>query len=425
MSGGEALAGYARAAQSGLMQRRQEKLPLLWAAGITLLTAVPVVQGKLHLLDVACILAVPFIAARVKWYGPVRVLSLALVTWVIGQLLSDVVNGLGLRISMQTVIGTTVLAISLVLVFLARGDFRRIRCLVVGVAVGLALQQMLAGHASIASRESWKFGLDAPVSLGLLALADLSWRRGQRVPSLVALAAICALGVATDHRHLAGLAALSAILLLPRHGGQRHPRVVSVVAAVMLLLAVLSGVVIQAAETGVLGERSGGQIEQFGSSPKSIIVNTRPEPFHELYLFARRPFFGWGSHPRLDTQAYLGSKDFLQSIGVVRTDLDDLWLSRDPPGVTAHSQAPDSFARAGLLAVPFWLLFLALAVSVGISAIRFRSSPLVVFWTMLVLWDWMFSPLTVLSHFTLAAYLALAITSLQTRWSGIENDPIL
>jgi hypothetical protein len=401
---------------------RQDRIPVVLAAWIALLTAAPIVQGKLQGLDVVCLLAVPFVLPYAARYGRVRLVVMASVAWLVGQLISDEVNGLGLRMSMQLGTAAAILAIVPVLVFLARGDFRRIRCLLFGVAAGLGLQVILVDQVPLGAPESWKFGLNGPISIGLLAITDLTWRRGKRMPSLFALAAICALGVATDDRHLAGIAALTAILLLFRRGGKRHPKVISVVAGVTLLLAALGAAGVQAAGSGVLGERSGEQIKEFGNSPSSIIVNTRPEPFQEFYLFIKRPVFGWGSHPQLDWEAYLGSKNFLQNIGVVRKDLDDLWLSRDPPGVSAHSQAMDSLARAGLLAIPFWLLFLTFALRAGILAIRFRSSPLVIFWTILMLWDSIFSPLTGLSHIELAAYLAVVVTSLHASRAGANVD---
>ena len=196
-------------------------------------------------------------------------------------------------------------------------------------------------------------------------------------------------------------------------------------AGVVLLLAALSGAFLQAADAGALGKRSGEQIEQFGNSPSSILVNVRPEAFQEFYLFAVHPLLGWGSQPRLDSKTYLGSKEFLRDIGVVRSseDLDSTWLDTEVPGVSAHSQAMDSWARAGLAAVPFWLLVLGLALRAGTDAIRFRSSPLTVFWTIVILWDALFSPLTPLSHIELAAYLALAVTSLaKTPLSGARNE---
>jgi hypothetical protein len=364
----------------------------------------------------------PFIAARVGRDKLVRLIGVALVIWVVGQLFSDAVHGLGVRVSMQVVTGVTILGLFGVLLFLGQGDFRRTRCLAAGVAAGLALQTVLVDHASLTSATSWKFGLNGPVAVGLLAITDLAWRRGQRSPSVLALGALCVLGVVTDHRHLAAVAFLSAIVLLFRKG-QRHPKTISVLAGLMLLIAVLSGAFIQAAESGVLGERSGGQIQQFGGSPQSVVVNVRPEPFQEFYLFTVQPLLGWSSQPRLDSRSYEGSKSFLRDLGVVREDLDSIWLPLEVPGVSAHSQAIDSWARAGLAAVPFWLLLLGLAMVAGTQAIRFRSSPLLVMWTILILWDAIFSPLTGLSHIEIGAYLAVALTSLgHGPRSGVSSD---
>jgi hypothetical protein len=68
--------------------------------------------------------------------------------------------------------------------------------------------------------------------------------------------------------------------------------------------------------------------------------------------------------------------------------------------------AVDTWARAGIAAIPFWILAMALALSAGTAALQFRSSPLVVMWTMLIVWDALFSPLTVPGTLLLAAYIA-------------------
>ncbi len=422
MSSAEGLVLDAPDPVDGNAGRSANQFPVILAVGLALLTAISIVPDKLQALDVVCLMALPLIASQVKQYGAVRLLVLSLIAWLAGQLLSDQVNGLGVQTSIQLLTAAAILAIVPMLIFLARGDFRRMRCLIIGVAAGQVILEVTL-YGPISWPESWKFGLNAPVSIALLALTDLSWRRGRRAPSFIALGLICVLGVATDHRHLAGIAVLTVILLLLFRGGrQRHPRTISVLAGVTLLLAALSGAFIQAAESGVLGERSGGQVEQYGSSPQTILVNVRPEPFQEYYLFTQRPLLGWGSHPSLDSEAYLGSKQFLRSLGVVREDLDDLWLNTDVPGVPAHSQMMDSLARAGLLAAPFWLLLLGLAMVSGARAIRLRSSPLLVLWTILVMWDAIFSPLTGHSHIEIAAYLALAISSLGQRSESGTRD---
>ena len=104
-------------------------------------------------------------------------------------------------------------------------------------------------------------------------------------------------------------------------------------------------------------------------------------------------------------------------------ELDLDWLNLPLPGVSAHSQAMDSLVRAGLAALPFWLILFGIALAAGTDAIRFRTSPLTILWTTLILWDALFSPLTTLSHLDLAPYLALAITNLAKSPCGAaKND---
>lgn len=393
-----------------LLQRRRSLF--LLAGAMAVLTAVPVVPGKLQALGVVCVLAFPFLVGRVLPNRLLRLSCLVSAIWAAGQLVSDEWNGLGPRLSMHLASALAVMCIVPALTFLGRGEFDRMRALVGGVAAGLMVELIVIDHAPLTSTTSWKFGLNLPFTLLVLAATDLAWQRGRRAPSLIGLGVVCVTGVVTDHRHLAGVAVLTAIVLLLRHR-QRHPRTISVLAGVALLLAALSGAFIQGSEAGLLGARSGAQIAQFGGTPASVFVNVRPEPFQELYLFLQRPLLGWGSLPRVDSAAYLGSKEFLRQLGVVRQDLDDIWLHAAVPGVAAHSQALDSLARAGVAAAPFWVLLLGLAMYVGTRAIRFRSSPLVVLWTILVLWDAICSPLTGLSHIELGTYLALAVTSLR------------
>src|SRR4051812_6781094 len=150
MSGTDVSTQGAPAAPSSQAERRQDRLPVLLATGIALLTAVPVIEGKLQAFDVACLGVAPFLVGRVWRYGLVRVVSLTLVAWAVGQLLSDVANGLGPRESMQVVTAATVLVIVPVLVFLGRNDFSRIRWIVAGVMAGLVLELIFVEHVALA-----------------------------------------------------------------------------------------------------------------------------------------------------------------------------------------------------------------------------------------------------------------------------------
>ncbi|SDF22929.1 hypothetical protein SAMN05660485_02946 [Blastococcus fimeti] len=391
--------------------------PGLLVAGVAVLTAVPVVDGKLQLVDMVCVAALPLVAGTIARNRLLVLLTWVAGLWAVGQLYSDRANGLALTISQPVVAAVTVLAIVPAFVHVSGGDFARMRLLLAGTGLGLAIGVAMGqGNAALTDPATWKFGLNVPISIVLLALTDLWWRRGRRLPSLLALGGICVLAYVTDQRSLAGVAVVTALLVA--RGPSRH-RVRGSSVLVGLVVAVLAGgLFVQAAASGLLGERTTAQVAQFGSSPGALLVNIRPEPFQQAYLVAQRPWTGWGSTPRMDGETYAQSKQLLLDLGVVRRDIDDVWRYSEVPGVAAHSALMDSLGRAGVWAVPFWVLVLCLAARAGAVAVGARSSPLVVLWTILLFWDALFSPMTGLFHVSLAAYLALAVTTLRPMRTG-------
>jgi hypothetical protein len=387
---------------------------VLLSVMLALLAAIPVLVDKVQLVNVACLAVFPFI---IRLAGRDRLVTLlvgTLALWAFGQVLSDAVNGLGgLRMSLSLALAVTVLTLVPTLTHFARGDPRRIRILIVGLVGGLILWYLVFKHAPLTDPASWKFSYNPAASVALLALTDLAWLRGRRWPSLLALAAVCAVGVWSDHRGLAGIAALTGLfLLIPRRRRHRYPKISSTLTAALLLLGALSILFVDSAEAGLLGERSVSQARQYGSSPVSLLVNVRPELFQELGLFWQQPFTGFGSVPRLTSTTYETSLAFMQKVGVTQPDLHDYWLHVEDPGVSGHSQLADSLTRAGVFALPFWTLVIVLALWAGTTALRYRSSPLLVMWTMLVLWDTFFSPLPGPVAIELGGYLALALVTI-------------
>lgn len=387
---------------------------VLLAFGLALVAAVPVIPNKLQLGTVVGMGLLPFFIGGAWRDLRVRFLVTALILWAVGQVVSDEVNGLGLRLSLPLTLVVTILATTITLLYFARGDSRIARFLTLGVTCGLILSLVVFERFSITDPGSWKFGLNAPLSIALLALTDLAWRRGNRIPSFLALASIGGLGVWSDSRGMTGIAALTAVfVLLPRGRRHRDPRTIFAGGCIALLLGGLSILFVDSAQAGLLGERSAQQVREFGLNPISILVNVRPELYQELSLFLQRPLTGFGSQPHLSTSAFQESLQFVQTVGVTNIEgVRDYWMTLDIPGISAHSMAADSWARAGVLAVPFWILVVVLALWAGATAMQSRSSPLVIMWTMLILWDTFFSPLPVPAAMMLAAYLALAVVTI-------------
>jgi len=398
----------------------------LVSIGLALVTAFPVIPGKLQLGTVLCVVLFPFFVRTAARALTVRILIITLIMWAVGQVIADRVNGQGVTLTMPFILAGTILATTTTLTYLSCGNAHIVRFFTFGLASSFILWDVVLGRASISSVADWKYGLNAPVAIALLAFTDLAWRQGKRIPSFLALAAICGIGFWSDSRGLTGIAAMTAIFFLLSRSRPRghHPRLFFAAASMGLMLGALSILFVDSANAGFLGERSVAQVRQFGSNPFSIMVNARPELYQELSLFLQRPLTGFGSHPHLSTAAYMESLRFVQSVGVIDTaSLSHYWMHLSIPGVSAHSMAADSWARAGVLAVPFWILVVLLALWAGATAVMFRSSPLVVMWTMIVLWDTFFSPLEISGACFLGAYLTLAAVTITTRQRKAGRQP--
>lgn len=408
-----ALSGTLASTKITYPQRRLSNMVMIFVSA-SLLFAVPVIPEKLQLGTAVCIGLFPFVLRDATRDLRLRLLVVSAILWACGQVVSDKVNGLGFELSLPLALAVTVLVTTTALVYLARGGFGDVRLLAVSISTGLILWSVVFEHTPVSDPLSWKFGLNVSASVILLSLTDLAWRRGSRVPSFVALAVICALGLWSDSRGFTGIALITGLLLfLPRGRRLRDPRTFLAAGCTALLLGAISILIVDSAQAGLLGQRSVSQVREYGSDPVSILVNVRPELYQELSLFLQRPLTGFGSRPHLSTAVFEKSLAFVQSAGV--TDIDSVrtyWLQLDTPGVSSHSMAADSWARAGASAVPFWILVVVLALWAGTHTLESKSSPLVVMWTMLVLWDTFFSPLPVAGASTLSAYLAVAIVTI-------------
>lgn len=380
--------------------------------GVAVAAAIPVVRGKLLLLDVVCLAALPLLAVTIVYSRRLGLLALVTGAWVVGQVVADVTNGYAPRVSVPVLTAVTVFAIACTLVRLAAPHPARVRLLVAAVAAGLAVQQVLFTAGGTSLDQLWKYGGGLPVSVAALALCDLRWQAGSRAPMLLTLPALAAADLFAGARSLAAFTLLTlALYLIPPLRSRVRLRRVFLVGGV--LAGVLLAAFFTAGRAGWLGARTADQVKRSTGDAYTLLVNARPEMLQAYYLTSSRPLTGYGSVPRIDSATYLASLHYLATRGVtVDESLRAGWLTAVDPGVASHSMLLDTTTRAGLLALPFWLVVLGAAVYRGVRAVALRASPLSAFWALVVLWDVLFSPLDGLYHVLLGAFLALALLPL-------------
>jgi hypothetical protein len=396
---------------------------LLLLVGVLLAAAVPVLPGRLLLLDAACVAALPLLAPTLlsdRRFGP---LVLVVGGWVAGLLLADAANGTGPRVSQHLVAAVGILAVTAALVRLSGNDPVRLRLFIAAFAVGLAIGGLSTGHAGPTSALFpdgppatpailWKYKLAEPLSIAALALCDIRWRAGSRLPTFVALVVLAVVDVASDLRSLA-VATLCALALAAVAATRRitlRPATIVALGGIPCLLLIVG--FYTAARAGWLGERSVLQFRGESVDVLTIMANGRPEGLQALYLISEKPY-GWGSRPDIDGITFARSLTFIKEHHVtVDVNLPKDWLVKTDPGLAAHSQALDTVVQAGLLALPFWAYLMIVGLRRAMTAIRARAGPLTVFWTVSVGWNMLFEPFAWPSHLLLAGYLAVVLLPL-------------
>jgi hypothetical protein len=401
--------------------RRRPALLLL--AAVMIAVAVPVLPGRLLLIDVACFAALPLLVPALLTDRRFGVLVLVTGGWGLGLLFADIANGTGPRMSQHLVALFGTLALTAALVRLSDHDPVRLRLFIAALGIGLALAGLTVdatGPTSAAFPDGqpvtlahlWKYELSEPISIAALALCDIRWRAGRRLPTFVTLAVLAVLNVVCDFRSFA-VAVLCTLLLAGIAGTRRiRLRPVTVLALGGIPCLLLIAGFFTAARAGWLGERSMLQFRSESVNVQTIMANGRPEGLQSLYLIAQRPY-GWGSKPDLDSVTFAGSLTFLRDHHVkIFQNLPKDWLAKANPGLAAHSSALDTVVQAGLLAVPFWGYVLFVGLRRAMLAIRTRAGPLTAFWTVAIVWNMLFEPLLLVTHVLLAGYLALVLLPL-------------
>lgn len=272
--------------------------------------------------------------------------------------------------------------------------------------LGLLLQVPLTFDAS--SPNPWKFGLEIPVMLFVLALA--AWT-GRRWIELVALGILGVVDLLADSRSATAMVLMTFALIAWQSRPMGRDRRGSTVRT-LLGIAVLGSMVYFAVTAlifgGALGqgalERSEAQIEASGS----LLTGGRPELGASGALIADQPLgFGSGTLPTagdvLVAKSGMAELGYDPNNGYVENYLFGY-------GFEVHSIVGDLWIRYGLVGLAVALALAALALASSGSRVASRSaSALLVFLSVRILWELAFGPLyTMLPVIILFITLALS-----------------
>lgn len=314
--------------------------------------------------------------------------------WLIAQIVTDVVVASAFedfaRGWAAIVLTFTNFAAILVLV----STPRRARIFAIGLAVGGVLAYLFVPNP-YAAADPWKWAFALPV--GLVLAAGLSGWMGAKMPwvTVAVFGAFGAMNLFLGFRSLGGVSLLATgYLILNVVAGRRQAapgRSTLRAAAGLVFLAVAVAGTLQlydaAASTGLLG--SDAQVEYVEQSGGlGVLVGGRSEVLASTQAIIDSPILGHGSWAK--SFAYVDLlADRRSSLGYeIGAGYTDIGL------IPAHSYLMGSWVWAGFLGGLFWLTILGIAVWLlaNLYSVRMELAPLLVFSTMLLLWNIAFSP---------------------------------
>lgn len=378
--------------------------------------AVPLYSsGAVVLLHVLCIALLPVLMLFALKDRMLRVLWAVAALWAGGQLLSDFVHGTQLG-SQPTLVAPAAALVATFMAWAVSSARVPASSLLLAGALGWVALEVLVGDAFVRGN-GWKYGLALPVGLAVLAAGE-RFRFTTKTQVLVLLG-LSGASVVSDARFATGVFLITAILIVLfrplRNGEGRRSRWALAVAGAALLSVYL--VYPAAAASGALGTRAYAQQVQYDDKGANFILATRLEMPQMLLLATRNLPLGVGANGAVSSTDVSDALQFVDQFVAPLSPLDVSYLTgsnQGGSGYKSHSAALASVLYAGVFAAPFWLFLIWKASGglyrVGRGVHEFGAGPLV-FLTIFVGWELLFSPLTNRMHVELALLLFILWSS--------------
>lgn len=349
-------------------------------------------HGRLLVAHIAFVVLLPVVTTTALQEPVLRKLWLVSGIWTAAILMSHAILG-GTLWSQYLAASIFVPLTTAGLVWLRRALRIRPSTLAAGVAAGWILLA-LSTKGSQFDSNPWKFGLEAPCSVLVLAL--IYSRRSPGRGLALGLLVISTISYAFDSRFYTLVSVLTLAILIAIRG-QRHTNIsrrgFSLVTVVALVALYVAYPVI--ARHGWIGQRALQQQRSFDGSGSNYLLSNRMEMPQALYLTVTHPLFGIGTNVPLSEDEAGAALRFASNAGRPLDENDRarlLGAGTGGYGFAPHSAALDTTANAGLLALPFWIFVMFEFRRQGRRLRQANAPGLVLFMMLVSLWDAFFSP---------------------------------
>jgi hypothetical protein len=360
--------------------------------------------GHLYAAEFALFAFVPLWVFRRKttFFSPILKVVLVLgVVWLLGQIVTDLLQGTPFADYARGWSKIAVTLSSLLGIYFLVGVNRR-RILL--FAVGLVIGQLLLYYynpTAYAEDNSWKFGVAIPLTF-LAAIVSASWPFN--VPALLPTLIMVGMGgvnLVMGDRSVALVSLLTGCYLLAQRYFTRRgdlsgrasfrPRLI-----LLLTIAasgwILSTVYANLAEDGTLGKDAQTKYEMQSAGSYGLFLGGRSEMFVSLQAVSDSPFLGHGSWAK--DSHYIDMLYGLRQLGYRTISPGTLRAAYRKGVIPTHSYFFGAWVEGGIAGAFFWgfVFYLVANVLGRICIIREPLSPLIVYTSMLLGWNILFSP---------------------------------
>lgn len=288
-------------------------------------------------------------------------------------------------------------------------DSRRWRML--AFAAGLVAGGLLVyfvNPGTYAASHPWKFGVGSSITLFVMIVAAFYYEKLPRNIIYLLLFAIGALNIYLGFRSLGGICFLTVAYLF-LHARNGIGRLSTRKTLTLILVVMASGwLILEAyqfsASQGWLGEDAARLYERQSQGTFGILVGGRSELLVSARAILDSPLLGHGSWAKnweyAELLYYIKSLHGYTTDGILESDL-----------IPTHSLLLGGWVEAGLAGGIFWLWVLSLPTRVLIRQLAAKDPhlPLIVFLSLTLIWDILFSPFGATRRFVIPFYLIVMV----------------
>jgi O-antigen ligase len=338
--------------------------------------------------------------------------------WLLGTILADTYNGIGLFNRMKGTARVVFFALDFIaLAILINNRTRKIVVFALSLAcLSFIGSWQFSGDFSL----QWKFGVSQALATVALLYSSYFYERKKYRNCLFISFVLAAVNLKYGFRSQLIFHVIAVVLTLPIFDSKRGRRgidaerqntvrvfILLVFAAVGVYLA--NSAIKYAAERGIFDESTNSKFQTQSNGDYGVLVGGRPETLVALQAIRDSPFWGHGSFPFGLKYVQL-QQDIQYEHGYVDSDEPE---EADYPVIPTHSHLTMAWVEGGILGGICWIFILVLVIRavIRLTALRPPLAPLFAYLLVNFLWDILYSPFGSVNRMH-AAFLILVSYSL-------------